>query len=87
MEQALSGTPTVLAGLTAGTSYTFQVKSSRPVWVAHLSSAPSDADDTEGAFYFEPFSHGVVSKKTGSEIYVWMAPGDGAGAIVYDEAA
>ena len=86
MRQALTTSPTALAGITVGTNYTIQNRSPRTVFVEVASAAPTDSG---GAFVMSPApgenSAGIAKADSGESIFVWTATATG-GAVVYDEA-
>lgn len=84
MRQALTDTPTALAGITAGTRYTMQNRSRLPCNVQIDAAAPTD---NSGAFVLGSTEFAVVRADSGDSIYVWVDNDEfGAGAVVYDEA-
>ena len=87
-EQALTETPTALAGLDTGKPYTFQNKSQRSLWYFQGTEAPADADDTEGAFRIPAWRTGTLELDSGNTIWVWLDDdGVGLGSIVFEEEA
>ena len=82
MRQALSTSPTALAGLTASTRYTVQNRSHRVVYLQVASAAPAD---TAAAFAIKPDGFAIVSATGSDNVYVWASAA--GGAVVYDEAA
>ncbi len=87
MEQDLTITPSVLAGIDAGTRYSLQNKSSHVLHVQHAASSP-DGTSTKEAFSILPEQWCQVRKTSGSEIYIWVSNKlFGGGHVTYDEAA
>ena len=85
-DQALTGTPVVLAGLVDGRNYTVQAITNNTVFVQSSGTAPTDIT---GCFRLASLGDRApvffsVSKVAGEEIYVWASAA--GGHLVYDEA-
>lgn len=84
MRQPITDTPTVLAAITQGTSYTLQNQSNQVLYVETAEDAPTDSG---GAFNLAPAlmenSAGIFKANSGQSIYVWADKA--GGAVVYDE--
>ena len=83
MIQDLTTTPTVLAGLTIGTRYTVQKQSPHVLIYEDSATLPTDTSEafTVANDWF------VIRRKTGQEVYVWIADDTlGGGRLVYGEA-
>lgn len=83
--QALTATPTALAGLTTGKRYTLQNRSPAPVYVAEASAVPGNA---RSAFALDPGFERIVEQASGEQIYIWATVSGGLnfGFVVYAEA-
>ena len=88
MQQALTESPAALASVTDATDYTVQNRSERGMWLLpNASSAPANAEATDGAFLIAPFGTWKINNAAGNSAYVWLAAkGAGLGAAVYDVA-
>ena len=83
MIQDLTTTPTVLAGLTIGTRYTVQKQSRHTLIYQDSATLPADTSEA----YHVSDSWFVIRRKTGQEVYVWIADDAlGSGRLVYGEA-
>ena len=78
--QALTDTPTTLAGLTSGTTYYMQNRSGDWLWLQEAAAAPTDPSE---AFVVKPFGDRLVQMGT-NNLYVWNRRG--VGGIIFDEA-
>ena len=85
VRQAITTTPTALAGITVGTNYTMQNRSPRPIFVEVAATAPTGSG---GAFVMPSApgegSAGIAKADAGESIFVWSVTA--GGAVVYDEA-
>ena len=85
MNQALTNTPTALAGVTAGTLYEIQNNSRHVVYIEEAAAAPSDPS---GANRLHPSGSplSVGRFRPTDSVWVWVTGLHPDGAVVYNEA-
>ena len=79
-------TPTAIAGLSDGSSYTIQNRSVTEVFIASAAAAP-DVASTDAKIlrrYPEILSVGRVTKESSEDLYVWVETGR-SGTVSIDE--
>ena len=88
MRQALTTTPTALAGVEAGTRYFIQNQSHHVVHFRTAAGVPTDLDDALKLSSSGSTSVGRFRTESGESCYVWISNSLlGHGAVVYDEDA